>query len=44
MDFGKLEDNSFTQEMHHYAIGDLPALFGALDALFELAKQHAWSA
>lgn len=41
--FGKLEGNTFTQEMRNYSVMELPALFGALHALFELAKQIAWA-
>lgn len=39
---GKLEERTFTQEMRHFSVVELPALIGALHALFELAKQHAW--
>jgi hypothetical protein len=40
---GKLEGHTFTQEMRHYSIMELRDLLGALHALFEMAKQNAWS-
>jgi hypothetical protein len=42
--FGKLEGQTFTQELTDYALRDLPALIGALHAIFDLAKQHALAA
>ena len=42
--FGKLEGQTFTQELAEYVLHDMPALIGALHALFDLAKQHALAA
>ena len=42
--FGKLEGRTFTQELAEYVLRDLPALIGALHAIFDLAKQHALAA